>query len=111
MSFLKRLSYYFGGFSVGIVLMLFFLGGKKTRCTYGPNARVINDFSKKEWVFTTPMQDSINQLDYLKDGYIVFSESIVGIDSCNVYRLRLSKVEYDVKNCDSIAYFTKLSPM
>ena len=110
MSFLKRLSYYFGGFSVGIMLLLFFLGGKNTRCTYGPNARVINDFSNKEWVFTIPMLDSINQLDFLKGGDIVFSESIVGIDTCDVYRLRLSDLEYDVKNCDSIAYFTKLSP-
>ena len=110
MSFFKRLSYYFGGFSVGIVLLLFFLGGKNTRCTYGPDARVINDFSKKEWVFTPTMQDSINRLDFLKGGDIVFSQSVVGIDSCNVYRLRLSEVEYDVKNCDSIAYFTKLSP-
>ena len=71
---------------------------------------VINDFSKKEWAFTPPMQDSVNRLDFLKGGDIVFSESVVGIDSCNVYRLRLSEVEYDVKNCDSIAYFTKLSP-
>jgi hypothetical protein len=110
MSFLKRLSYYLGGFSVGIVLLLFFLGGKNTRCTYGLDARVINDFFKKEWVFTPPMQDSINRLDFLKGGDIVFSQSLVGIDSCNVYRLRLSEVEYDVKNCDSIAYFTKLSP-
>ena len=46
MSFLKRLSYYLGGFSVGIVLLVFFLGGKNTRCTYTPDARVINDFSK-----------------------------------------------------------------
>jgi hypothetical protein len=99
-----------GGFSVGIVLLLFFLGGKNTRCTYGPDARVINDFSKKKWVFKTPVQDSINRLDFLKGGDIVFSESIVGIDSCNIYRLRLSSLEYDVKNCDSIAYFTKLSP-
>lgn len=110
MNFLKRLSYYLGGFSVGIVLLLFILGSKNTRCTYGPDARVINDFSKKKWVFTTPVQDSINRLDFLKGGDIVFSESIVGIDSCNIYRLSLSSMEYDVKNCDSIAYFTKLSP-
>ena len=90
------------------VVAIFF--SKNTHCTYGPDARVINDFFKKEWVFTTPMQDSINRLDFLKGGDIEFSQSVVGIDSCNVYRLRLSEVEYDVKNCDSIAYFTKLSP-
>ena len=111
MSFLKRLSYYMVGLSIGIILLLIFFGGKNTRCNYGPDARVINDFSKKVWVFTSPMQDSINRLDFLKGGDIVFSESVMGIDSCNVYRLLLSNVEYDVKNCDSIAYFTKLSPL
>ena len=110
MSFLKRLSYYMSGLSIGIVLLIIFFGGKNTRCTYGPDARVINDFSKKEWVFITPMQDSINRLDFLKGGDIVFSESVVGIDSCNLYRLSLSKDKYEVINCDSIAYFTKLSP-
>ena len=110
MSFLKRLSYYLGGFSIGMVLLLFFLGGKNTRCTYGPDARVINDISKKEWVFTTHIQDSITKLDVLTDGDIVFTQSRVGKDSCNVYRLRFEEMAYDVKNCDSVAYFTKLLP-
>lgn len=106
MSFLKRLSYYLGGFSVGIVLLLFILGGKNTRCTYGPDARVINDLSKKEWVFSTPLNDSIDRNQFLKGGDIVFSKSRVGLDSCNVYRLKLPNAIYDVQNCDSIAYFT-----
>lgn len=110
MSFLKRLSYYLGGFSIGMVLLLFFLGGKNTRCTYGPDARVMNDISKKEWVFTTHTQDSINKLHFLAGGDVVFAQSRVGMDSCNVYRLRLADIEYDVKNCDSIAYFIKLLP-
>jgi hypothetical protein len=106
MSFLNRLLYYLGGFSVGIVLLIFFLGGKITRCTYTPDARVINDFSKKEWVFNTPSNDSIDRSQFLKDGDIVFSKSRVGLDSCNLYRLRLPHAVYDVQNCDSIAYFT-----
>ena len=73
MSFLKRLSYYLGGFSVGIVLLIFFLSGKNTRCTYTPDARVINDFSKKEWVFNTTTSDSIDRSEFLKGGDIVFS--------------------------------------
>ena len=105
MSFLKRLSYYLGGFSVGIVLLIFFLSGKNTRCTYTPDARVINDFSKKEWVFNTTTSDSIDRSEFLKGGDIVFSKSRVGIDSCNVYLLRLPHGIYDVQNCDSIAYF------
>ena len=106
MSFLKRLSYYLGGFSVGIILLVIFMSGKKTRCTYPPDARVINDFSKKEWVFNTPTNDSIDRSQFLKGGDIIFSMSRVGLDSCNVYRLRLPYEVYDVQNCDSIAYFT-----
>ena len=106
MRFLKRLSYYLGGFSVGIVLLVFFLSSKNTRCTYTPDARVINDFSKKEWVFSTPKNASFNRSQFLKGGDIIFSKSRVGLDSCNVYRLRLPHGVYDVQNCDSIAYFT-----
>ena len=106
MSFLKRLSFYLVGFSVGIVFLVFFLSGKNTRCTYTPDARVINDLSKKEWVFNTLTNDSIDRSQFLKGGDIVFSKSRVGLDSCNVYRLRLPHAVYDVQNCDSIAYFT-----
>ena len=106
MSFLKRLSFYLVGFSVGIVFLVFFLSGKNTRCTYTPDSRVINDFSKKKWVFNTLTNDSIDRSQFLKGGDIVFSKSRVGLDSCNVYRLRLPHAVYDVQNCDSIAYFT-----
>ena len=106
MSFLKRLSYYLVGFSVGIVFLVFFLSGKNTRCTYTPDSRVINDFSKKKWVFNTLTNDSIDRSQFLKGGDIVFSKSRVGLDSCNVYRLRLPHAVYDVQNCDSIAFFT-----
>jgi len=108
MSFLKRLSYYLIGFSFGIVLLIFFLSSKNMRCNYSPDARVINDLSKKEWVFNTTTNDSIGRIQFLKGGDIVFSKSRVGLDSCNVYRLRLPHAVYDVKNCDSIAYFTTL---
>ena len=105
MSFLKRLSYYLVGFLVGIVFLVFFLSGKNTRCTYTPDARVMNDFFKKEWAFNTLTNDSIDRSQFLKGGDIIFSKSRVGLDSCNVYRLRLPHAVYDVQNCDSIAYF------
>ena len=54
MSFLKTLvvlsRWIFGWYCI----VISFLGGKNTRCTYTPDARVVNDFSKKEWVFSTP---------------------------------------------------------
>ena len=107
MSFLKRLFYYLAGFSVGIILLMFFLGGKKTRCTYGPQARVLSDFSKKEWVFNPILQKEIDREKFLKGGKIIFSESEIGTDSCNTYRIKIKTGVFNVKNCDSIAYFTK----
>ena len=64
MSFLKRLSYYLGGFSVGIVLLVFFLSGKNTRCTYTPDARVINDFSKKNGSLTPLKMTALTELSF-----------------------------------------------
>ena len=64
MSFLKRLSFYLGGFSVGTVMLLFFLSGKNTRCTYTPDARVIKDFSKKEWVLTPLQMAALTEVSF-----------------------------------------------
>ena len=51
MSFLKRLGYYLGGFSVGLIFLFFFFNGKRTQCTYAPEARVKKDIKSKNWVF------------------------------------------------------------
>ena len=47
---IRRLGYYLGGFSVGIILLTFILSGKKTSCNYGPNARVIDNLTQKKIV-------------------------------------------------------------
>ena len=47
MGFLHRLGYYLGGFSAGLVFLFFILNGKRTQCHYGPQARVIDNLSKK----------------------------------------------------------------
>ena len=49
MSFLYRLGYYLGGFSAGLVILFFLFNGKRTQCNYGPQARVINNLSEKNW--------------------------------------------------------------
>ncbi len=39
MKLIQRIGYYLGGFSIGLVILAFFLNGKKTSCSYGPDAR------------------------------------------------------------------------
>jgi len=49
MEFLHRLGYYLGGFSIGLVLLFFIFNGKRTQCHYGPEARVLDNLSDKNW--------------------------------------------------------------
>lgn len=108
MSFIRRLGYYLGGFSIGLVFLFFFLSGKKTQCNYGPQARVIHDISGKTWKFTESDTISINKILFLKKAKIDFSKSQIGEKDCNTYYLENHLGTYDAKNCDSIVYFKKI---
>ena len=51
MSFLKRLSFFLFGLSIGVIILIFISNKKDTRFNYMPNKRVLNDIHKKKWVF------------------------------------------------------------
>ena len=108
MSFLKRLGYYLGGFSAGLIFLAFILNGKKTQCNYSPGARVLNDLSKKEWIYSSEVNpyfllDSITIANLVKQGNINFGVSKTKRDSCKIYVIetKIGLKEYDLKveNC------------
>ena len=108
MSFIKRLGYYLGGFSAGLIFLVFFLNGKRTQCNYSPDARVLNNLSKKEWVYSPGVSqpftiDSLTIQMLIKKGDINFSLSEIEKDSCKIYLIEteLELREYDLKveNC------------
>lgn len=115
MKLLHRIGYYLGGFSIGLVLLAFFLGGKKTSCDYGPNARTIKNISIKKHLYSEAAEDAMKtyRLDTLdisnliKTGSVNFSESDTKNEGCKTYlienELEDKDVELRVKNCDSIA--------
>ena len=107
MSFIRRLGYFLGGFSVGLVFLFFFLSGKRTQCNYGPQARVLHDISSKTWQFEASLPKDIDKEQFLKKARVDFSESQIGKDDCNTYRLENHWGVYDAKNCDSIVYITE----
>ncbi len=47
MRLLHRIGYYLGGFSIGLIILAFFLSGKKTTCAYFPEARVLKNINTK----------------------------------------------------------------
>ena len=120
MSLFKRFLYYFGGFALGVVILFFFLGGKKTSCDYGPEARTLKNIrSKKRVVQTEVLQKLIEiQLDtaaitkLLKEGEVLFSESNTQLDSCKIYKIEgevaQNKLKITVKNCKKNALITAL---
>ncbi|MCH2488976.1 MAG: hypothetical protein MK211_02390 [Flavobacteriales bacterium] len=93
MKLIHRIAYYLGGFIIGIIILLFFLGGKKASCDYSPNARTLKNIRLKERSFSSEALMSLRtiQLDtsaisqLLIDGNVLFSESNTDLDSCKQY--------------------------
>lgn len=98
MSFIKRLFYYLGGVGLGIIILMFFLSGKKTSCDYGPNARTLKFLKSKplqkskdaEMDITLHNIDSLDIKAALDVGEINFSSSEISSDLPNIYALEIN---------------------
>ncbi|EZH75455.1 hypothetical protein ATO12_01360 [Aquimarina atlantica] len=115
MKLAQRLFYYLGGFAIGLILLFFFLGGKKASCDYGPSARVLKNIRIKKKAFSE--QASSNMMKYeidtadvsflLTNGDVIFSKSNTKLDSCKTYfiegTVKEKNVNMLIENCDSIA--------
>lgn len=123
MRLIQRIGYYLGGFSAGLIILAFFLNGKKVSCNYGPEARVIKIINTKPLQFSPEILKHISSKNidtnglkiFMKKGNINFSKSEARKKPCATYMLEgeLSKreVEAIIEFChkDSIATLTKLS--
>ncbi len=116
MTIFKRFAYYLGGLTIGIFILMFFLGGKNTSCDYGPNARVLKNIRIKHPEVSQNAQqamanyglDSTTISTFLNRGDVIFNESNTSIDdSCKLYVIKGAQLEkrykMNVKNCDSTA--------
>lgn len=121
MKFIHRLGYYLGGFSIGLILLAFFLSGKRTSCDYGPNARVIKNIGLKQLQYDGSVEDMLNlkTIDsatialVLKQGNVNFSESNTKLETCNLYVIEKTvedkEVTLTVENCKDIATVKKVT--
>ncbi|NNM09239.1 MAG: DUF4258 domain-containing protein [Flavobacteriaceae bacterium] len=115
MKLIQRVAWYSGGFIVGIIVLMFFLSGKKTSCDYGPNARTLKNIRSKEIKISEEVRqmlsdhdlDSTAILEVFLKGDVLFSESNTSMDSCKVYVVKgLSKgkeLKVFVSNCNKDA--------
>ena len=122
MGMIKRLGFYGFGFLIGLMLLFFFLNGKKAGCDYGPDARTLKNIKIKERLFSTQSLQDLknNNLDtaavssLLKSGDVNFGESNTRLDSCKVYVIqgvvKKVKLKMKVQNCEKTATVTSIIP-
>ena len=115
MKFIYRVGYYSGGFVIGLILLFFFLGGKRASCDYSPNARTLKNIKIKERVYSEKAIKTMEQKEIdtsmisklLEDGNVLFSESNTTLDSCNIYVIEGKASEKNLKikveNCETKA--------
>ncbi len=114
MTFKQRLPYFLGGLTIGVILVTFFLGKKKTTFDYGPNARVLKNISIKNREFSSDVLTFINSnkidtatvTQILKNGDVdIWNKT--KLDSCIEYNIKgsrdLKNITLTVINCDSVA--------
>lgn len=120
MKFIHRLGFYLGGFAIGLVILAFFLSGKRTSCAYGMDARVLKNIRNKERAYTPDAMAEIARLEIdtasittaLHKGDIDFGRSKTKKDPCKVYLVTGNTDSGDLEilfeNCDSIATVQKI---
>jgi len=121
MTLLQRIGYYLGGFSIGLIILAFFLNGKKVSCDYGPEARVLKNINTKKIVFSeailtdlsTNLIDSTTISYLLKKGDVNFSKSTPREKPCGIYAIEGEYKDIEmlmtVENCDSVATILNVS--
>jgi hypothetical protein len=120
MKLIHRIGYYLGGFSIGLVLLAFFLSGKKTSCDYGPNARTTKNISTKKKQYSDEVKSFMeaHQIDTLlvtqliRTGDVLFSESATQLEGCKLYSIentfKNKAIKLKIKNCDTIAIISEI---
>lgn len=110
-----RFTLYGIGFAMGIIIVFFFLGGKKASCNWLPNDRILNIISQKYISFSKEVKeemsrtetDSLEIMQILDRGDIDFSKSQVKNDPCRNYWIEGSVDQnilvITVELCDSTA--------
>lgn len=116
-----RFTLYGFGFAIGIVLVFFFLGGKKASCNWLPNDRILNIIQQKRISISPEVKeqlsssetDSLDIMSILTSGEIDFSKSKVKNDPCRNYWIEgineQKELIITVELCDSTAVVKTLN--
>ena len=114
MKLIQRIGYYLGGFSIGLVILAFFLNGKRASCDYGPQARVLKNINSKKIEYDPSVVELLKQgkidstsiKNILLTGEIDFSKSETRKNPCGLYyiekQFEQKSISIIVANCDTL---------
>ncbi len=99
MKILYRLGFYLGGFSIGLILLAFFIKGSGVElpsCDYLPNARLLKTIRNNGYSLSTNAEKQLNELALdttdlnivFQEGEVDFSNSEPRKDPCGYYTIK-----------------------
>lgn len=121
MNLMQRIGYFSVGLFFGIIILIFFLSGKRTSCDYSPTARVLKNIRIKERIFSNEAIAFFNSnkldtslvSDILNSGSVDFGRSQTDHKPCNIYFVsgesEMKKLELQIQNCDSTAIIQEVN--
>lgn len=123
-SFKYRLAYYLFGFLGGSIVLFFVLTQKKTRCSYFPNDRVLNNISTKPFHYSDEASktlaeewiDTIDVKNTLTLGDVDFDRSNVKVGAAKLYVIegkttKNQKIELVVENYENKAVLKEIKKL
>ena len=127
MKVLQRFGYYMGGFSLGLILLAFFLKGSDTEipsCDYMPEARVLKNIRNKGYIVSVEAENSMRTLSVdtvqlnrlLKEGDVDFDKSDPRREPCGYFYIKSpasekKPISIEVSNCDDEATITSVKKL
>ena len=111
----KRFTLYGFGFVIGLLIVFFFLGGKRASCNWLPNDRILNIIRQKKILYSKEVTrqlsesraDSLDIRSILESGDVDFSKSRVKNEPCRLYWIqgegKQEPYVITVEVCDSLA--------
>lgn len=127
MKVIQRFGYYLGGFSIGLIMLAFFLKGSGTEipsCDYMPEARVLKNIRNKGYVVSENAEafmrsinvDTLQLNRVLKEGKVVFDKSDPRRKPCGCFYIQSPNSEkvpigIEVSNCEDQATITSVEKL
>ena len=109
MTFKQRLPFFLGGLTVGIIIVVFFLGKKNTTFDYGPNARILKNLRVKERIYSEEALAVLSSIN-LDTALVSAILKNGNVDISNKIKLDTCLFQYNIKGKEKLSSTSEFGP-